>query len=605
MAKDLPLIVQKEMWDDLEAIQETFPYTEEGFLDFSGYVIGQLIKGKPSLARSQADVCKYLFGGPQYRMIQASRGLGKTTLSAIYAVFRIIHDPTTRVLVFSAGGKMAKEIANWCIQIITGIEILHCLLPDRNNGDRASVEGFDIHWVYRGAEKAPSIKCLGVDSNAQGSRADLIIADDIESLKNSRTVMMKELLVELTKEFESINQNGDILYLGTPQFVTSIYTAMPSRGYDVRIWTGRYPTPAQTEAYGNRLAPMFIQDLDANPELGTGGGVDGKSGQPTIPEMYTEEMLQQKEISQGPSKFQLQFMLNTSLSDSERYPLKLNSLIVAPFNKDSAPVQLIHSKAKDTMIEGVHLFSNQPTDTLHYAVPTKYEVRPFDRILMYIDPAGGGQNGDETGYAVIALQGSVVYVLACGGVPGGYEKKDMIKLMEIAKRYDVREVYYEKNYGNGAWAAIAAPIFQEFHPVDLKEDWATGQKEVRIIDTLEPLIASHRLVLHPDVIENDLRTVGKYATSQQATYSMLFQMSMLTRDKGCLVHDDRLDGLAGAVRQITLSIAFNNDIELEAKRHRELQEWTARVTNPQNYREDVGVSTGSATLGCSFGAKGW
>ena len=102
----------------------------------------------------------------------------KTTLTAIYVVFRLIHQPSFRILIFSAGSKMAKEIATWVVQIITGIDFLECMRAVRAEGDRESIEGYDVHWVLKGADKSPSVKCLGVDSNAQGSRADILIADD-------------------------------------------------------------------------------------------------------------------------------------------------------------------------------------------------------------------------------------------------------------------------------------------------------------------------------------------------------------------------------------------------------------------------------------------
>lgn len=646
----MPLAQELLMWEKLADIQNTFEYTEEGFLMFANYCLNKLVKGGPDLTRTQADLCKYLFNngahmqkkkvkkkkllatikknkksrkagkklhkykykmvksgkGKRLRMIQANRGLGKTTLCAIYAVFRIIHDPTTRVLIFSAGGKLSREIANWIIQIIEGLEILRFLLPDKQNGDRASMESYDIHWVFRGAEKSPSVKCLGVDSNAQGSRADLLIADDIESMKNSRTVMMRELLVELTKEFESICQTGDIVYLGTPQFFESIYNGLPSRGFDVRIWPGRYPTVEQLESYSGFLAPMLQQDIEENPGLQTGCGIDGRQGHPTCPEMFNDELLIEKEISQGASKFQLQYMLNTRLSDAERYPLKLNNIIVAPFTNEGGIVSPIWTNDQRERIH-FDLYSNQASDRLYGPLPTRYEIRPFERSLMYIDPAGGGKNGDETAYAIIRLLGSYVYVQAWGGVPGGYEEEKLMTMVNLAKAHGIKEVWYEKNFGNGAYAALIAPYFQQHWPVKLEEHWASGQKELRIIDTIEPLLTGHRLVFHPDVISRDISSTERYSNEVKSTYSGFFQMSMITRDKGCLVHDDRLDALAGAIYQITLQVAFDNETEMKRRRDKETKEWLKRMKNPKDYRDEVSITEISkrGRLGSQFSKRKW
>lgn len=650
MAKVLPLAVELQMWEKLADVQDAFEYTEEGFLMFANYCLNQLVKGGPDLTATQADVCKYLFNngthmqrkvikkkkllatvkknkkarkkgkrltkykyklvksgkGKRLRMIQANRGLGKTTLCAIYAVFRIIHDPTTRVLVFSAGGKLSREIANWIIQIIEGLEILRVLLPDKQNGDRASMESYDIHWVFRGAEKSPSVKCLGVDSNAQGSRADLLIADDIESMKNSRTVMMRELLVELTKEFESICQTGDIVYLGTPQFFESIYNGLPSRGFEVRIWPGRYPTPDQMESYGDFLAPMLMRHIEESPELQTGGGIDGRQGQPTTPEMFSDELLIEKEVSQGASKFQLQYMLNTRLSDAERYPLKLCNAIVAPFSDEMGIVSPIWTNDQRERMH-FNIYSNQATDKFYGPLSTQYDTRKFERSLMYIDPAGGGKNGDETAYAIIRLIGSYVYVQAWGGVPGGYEEAKLMTMVNLAKKHGIKEVFYEKNFGNGAYAALIAPYFQEHWPVKLEEHWASGQKELRIIDVIEPLLTGHRLVFHPDVINSDIASTDRYSNEVKATYSGFFQMSMITRDKGCLVHDDRLDALAGAIYQITQQVNFSNDVEMKRRKEKETKEWLKRMKNPAKYRDEgpVQFSKGKGRLGSQFSKRKW
>ena len=103
-------------------------------------------------------------------MIQAQRGQAKTTITACYAVWRIIHEPSTRILIVSSGDTMATEIANWVIQIIKNMDELKCLRPDKSAGDRESVKAFDVHFALKGPEKSPSIACMGITSNMQGKR---------------------------------------------------------------------------------------------------------------------------------------------------------------------------------------------------------------------------------------------------------------------------------------------------------------------------------------------------------------------------------------------------------------------------------------------------
>ncbi|QXP44056.1 terminase large subunit, partial [Stappia phage SI01] len=329
-----------ERWHELELLQKHYAKFE----DFLRDVIEDLLGF--TCTDLQQDIGEYIAHGPHYRMVQAQRGQAKTTIAAAYAVWRLIHDPKTRVLIISAGDTQATEIANWIIQIINNMEELACMRPDRANGDRSSVEAFDVHYSLKGAEKSPSVACIGITSNMQGKRADLLIADDVESQKNSATQVQRDRILLLSKDFTSIVQKGEILYLGTPQSIDSIYNGLPGRGYDIRIWPGRFPTPAERKSYGGHLAPYVSERLDADPALATGGGPLGDRGQPTDPVLLDDAALSKKELDQGSAYFQLQHMLNTSLSDAERFPLKLANLRITAFDRENklAPMQIAHAR---------------------------------------------------------------------------------------------------------------------------------------------------------------------------------------------------------------------------------------------------------------------
>ena len=45
-------------------------------------------------------------------------------------------------------------------------------------------------------------------------------------------------------------------------------------------------------------------------------------GKPTDPDRFDEEDLNKRQLSYGSSGFNLQFMLDTSISDANKYPLK-------------------------------------------------------------------------------------------------------------------------------------------------------------------------------------------------------------------------------------------------------------------------------------------
>jgi len=546
-------------WNKLELLQEHYrdfdTLLTEVIEEFMGFQCTDI----------QIDIGNFLSKGPSRSMLQAQRGQAKTTVTAIYAVWCLIHDPSTRIMIVSAGGSMAKEISNWIIQIINGMEELECMRPDPSNGDRESVEAFDAHYTLKGPEKSPSVACMGVTSNIQGKRADLLIADDIESKKNSRTDTQRELLRDLTRDFTSICSKGKIVYLGTPQSVDSVYNGLPSRGYLVRVWPGRFPTHDEEENYGNALAPLIKARMDADPSLRTGGGPSGERGKPVDPVLLGEADLSKKEIDQGVAYFQLQHMLDTKLMDAERYPLKPEDLVFMHIPKDRVPMTLNWMASPEYRI---HPPADFPIETSFYEISGHSdEWADFKGTHMYVDPSGGGKNGDEMAYAVTKFRGGTIYLVDIGGVPGGLSEKNQELIADIAFKWRVNQVDFEDNFGAGTFRQIITPkILKKFkdepRACAVEGKWESGQKELRIIDILEPIIGSQRLVVDTALIKRDWEQCRQYAAEDRGTYSLFFQMARLTRERKCLSHDDRLDALAGSCRHWNDLLSIDKDKEL-------------------------------------------
>src|SRR5690625_7850174 len=94
--------------------------------------------------------------GPNKRKVMAQRGESKTTLAALYAVWRLIQDPTCRVLITSAGEEKAGEVATVVFRLLMHWDILENLRPDTSSMDRASAARFDVHFGWKGFYQAPS-----------------------------------------------------------------------------------------------------------------------------------------------------------------------------------------------------------------------------------------------------------------------------------------------------------------------------------------------------------------------------------------------------------------------------------------------------------------
>lgn len=551
-------------WLELQAVQRAYPE----FPDFLEEVMAEL--GFP-VSWVQEDIAQYLQHGPYYLMIQAQRGQAKSTITAAFAVWSLIHNPRTRVLVVSAGGDTANEISTLIVRLILNMDILECMRPDKSAGDKTSTEGFDIHHSLKGMDKSPSVASVGITGTLQGKRADLLIADDIESTKNSATIGMRETILDLSRDFSSqcISETSRIVYLGTPQSQDSIYNTLPGRGFEVRIWPGRYPTQTQMARYGESLAPSIVARIKNNASLQTGGGPLGDQGQPLDPSYIGEGVLQKKLADQGLSKFMLNHMLDTSVGDALRYPLKTESIIVERLSV-GALLPMTVSRA----------YGVAPLDFTSHTVAFKLcrgifspEVQAPQGIIMYVDPAGGGANADETAYAVTAFLNGNIYVLACGGLPGGYSEEVLERLAGIAKKWSPQEVIVEKNMGYGAFLAVWTPILLRVHPCKLGEDYVTGQKERRICDTLEPVIGRGALIFSEAVVEEDRECCARYEATQRATYSLFHQINKITRSPKCLKHDDRVDALEGAVRYWTSMLAIDQNKALQDAATKALTSW--------------------------------
>ena len=533
----------------------------------------------------QYDIANYLQFGPADLMVQAQRGEAKSTITAIFAVWCLIHDPQHRVLIVSAGGKQANEIATLIQRLILTVPTLECLRPDRNAGDRTSVEAFDVHYSLKGVDKSPSVACIGITGNLPGKRADLIIADDIESTKNSANATARDWLLSLTREFSAIATGRPgvpprIVYLGTPQTSESIYNTLPGRGFALRIWPGRFPTPAEMANYGEHLAPSIVNKLAADPTLAFGGGPLGDMGQPTDPTLFSEETLTAKQNKEGLSYFLLQYMLSTKLSDSQRFPLKTENIIVMKVGQ-RMPLTVTRgfggSACRTFTSSGFGFTMMGPHEVSD-------ETAEFQAIHMRIDPAGGGANADETAYAVTAFLNGTVYVLSVGGVPGGYDQTSLETLADLAAKWKPSVISVEKNMGHGAFTRVWLPVLRKKYAVaSIDEPFESGQKERRIIGILEPIMGRGSLVFSEDCVEEDDRTTECYGSGLRRTYSVFFQLSKLTREKKSLKHDDRLDALAGSVGYWVKQLALDQTKAVERAENRKWVDWFRNPTGKRDY----------------------
>lgn len=530
--------------------------------------------GLPEPTPVQLDIADYLQHGPKRSIIQAFRGVGKSHLTAGYVVWRLLKNPEEKILVVSASKERADAFSTFVQRLIWEMDGLEYLKPRAEQ--RQSKISFDVGPAT--ASQSPSVKSVGITSQITGSRADLIIADDVEVLNNSGTQQMRDKLAEIIKEFDAVLKpipSARVVFLGTPQTEDSLYAKLPERGYECRIWPARMPKEEDAEKYGESLAP-FIKQLDLVPNA------------PTDPKRFSEADLLEREASYGKAGFAMQFMLSTQLSDMERFPLKVRDLIVMSVDAEQAPLRIAWGPLEDRCLNDLPNAAMRG-DRFYPPMNVGDVFADFSGCVMSVDPSGRGS--DETGYAVVKMLNGYLFVVACGGLSGGYDETTLTELSHIAKKHKVNHVVVESNFGDGMFVKLLQPVLGKIHPCLIEEVRHSKQKERRIIDTLEPVMMRHKLVIDPKVIEEDYRSAQKYEQAVRFHKMLIYQMTRVTAEKGALRHDDRLDALSMAVgyfvEQMNRDEAMGEEAHKQELLDKELEKFMDNARNPNRVSQPM------------------
>ena len=517
----------------------------------------------PDPTALQYDIAQYMQHGDKRAIIQAFRGAGKSWICSAYVVHQLLMDQSLNILVVSASKTRSDDFSVFCMRLINEMPILQHLRP--KDSQRQSKISFDVGGAP--ASHAPSVKSLGITSQLTGSRADIIIADDIEVPNNAATMVMREKLSEQVKEFDSILKPDDtskVIFLGTPQTFDSIYTKLQERGYNSRIW----PATHITQSHNEKIYDGNVANICVDPEM---------EGRSTEPLRFSDVDLAERKISYGSAGFTMQFLLDSKLSDVEKFPLKISDLIVTSIDNEVTPERYVWARDPDR--EWDSSIPNVAFAGERYYRPFKTlgDMVEYTGSVLAIDPAGRGK--DETGYAVCKMLNGTLYVPAAGGLSGGYSEDTLVQLAELAKEHKVNYIVTETNFGDGMFNELIKPVLNRIYPVSIEEVRHSTQKEKRIIDTLEPVMAGHRLVVDPDVIKDDFQTIQKYPHESQLKYSLFYQMSRLTRDRGAITHDDRLDALSIAVAYWVEQMAQDAEVKMAERKVELLDQELERFTD--------------------------
>ena len=514
----------------------------------------------------------------QYResdlILNGFRGVAKSTITGCYEDWLLDNDPeNTQIIYTGANQEEAKKFMKFSRGLLEIVPFLNYLIPDVSKGQRDNALSFDVAPAETRIQ--PSCKAVGIFGNLTGNRATHIIADDIETSENCDTQVKREHIESAVTEFRQIVSplKGSLLFLGTPHTEISIYNKLHDKGIPTRIFPIKFPTEEQEEKYGEKLAPYIADKVHQDPTL---------IGTSTDPIRFGEEEILKLE-AEGRSKFAMQQMLDTTLSDLERYPLRCSDLIVMDCNKEIAPEKVAYGSSPQQIIKDLPC-NGIGNDRFYSPIPLPdIKWLPYSYKVMTIDPSGRGQ--DELAYTILGVINAQIFLLKQGGMQGGYNQENLNELARMAKDYQVNKVKIESNFGDGMFTTLLSPILRKVYPCGIEEVRHNTQKERRIIDTLEPVMNQHRLVVDKGVIRDDYESIKIYPLEKQQQYSLFYQMTRITRDRGSLNHDDRLDCLAMAVADCLEMLQVDTDEEIKQRLEEEFEEFV------DNFFNDYGIDS--------------
>lgn len=531
--------------------------------------------GLPRPTGLQYDMADWLHLGPDLSVTMAFRGAAKSYTTVGYCLWDLYCDPDEIVLTVSATSGFAGLNAQFAFQMLLNFDWLAHMIP--RTDQRRSALAFDVAGAR--PKKFESFKADSLFGQITGRRATLIVPDDVETPQTSDTDGKRTLLRARYGELGGaiLLPDGKIKTLGTAQNEQSLYPELVTdKGYGIRMWPILYPDTEQQKKYGSWLAPSIVEALSRNPHL---------AGTSTEPSRFDEADIAARELAWGRTEFDRQFRLFLDAGISQASPLKLRDFMVIEWAPPSEgkplllPPEMRWGPAPERIIKDLD-YDSLSGDHFYYPLLSSKpeEWRPAEYVKMYVDPAGGGS--DETTWTVEASLNALGFLCHQGKSLDGYSDGVLTQIAKDAKLWGVQYIKVESNFGQGMFGALLRPKLAEVnHPCNIEEDRkGTVSKEQRIVATLEPALTGHRLVLNLAVLREDY-TVSYQGIedTKRRFYRLTYQLTRLTKTKGCLAHDDRVDCYASSVQELIDLLKQRTEDARKNDREAALQEEIQRI----------------------------
>lgn len=391
-------------------------------------------------------------GGDRRLLLMAFRSCGKSTIVGVFAAWLLYMDPNLRILVLAAEGTLARRMVRNVRRMIERHPLTAGLKPP--SADQWAGERFT---VLRNLElRDPSMMARGVDANITGSRADIIICDDVEVPNTCDTAEKRRALREVLGELEFIlAPGGTILYVGTPHSWFTLYAD------EARLEAG------ETRPFLDGYARLKLPILDA----------DGNSA---WPERYSPEDIARMRDKAGHHKFASQMLLQpVNIAEG-----RLNPALLQRYESD-----LDYSRELNRMEIG---------------------GRRMASCSAYWDPAFGG--GDGSVFAVLFADDDsglwlhkVAYLINKGAEDEATGQ--CLQVAGIARALYVPSITVETNgIGKFLPQILRRELGKARIPCAVLERSNSRPKDMRILEAFETVMAARLLHVHADVLKTPFAT---------------------------------------------------------------------------------------------------
>ncbi|WP_035692610.1 phage terminase large subunit [Azospirillum halopraeferens] len=428
-----------------------------------------------------------LDAGSRRLLLMAFRGAGKSTIVGLFAAWLLLSDPNRRLLVLAADLALATKMVRNTKRIVEQHPNTAALKPPRR--DQWAVDQFT---VARPRElRDPSMLARGIDGNITGSRADVVICDDVEVPRTCDTAAKRADLREKLAEIDCVLvPDGTRLYIGTPHTYYSIY-AEEAR-----------PEAGESRPFLDGYERMRLPVRDA-------------AGAGAWPEVFSPARIAELEAAQGPLRFASQYLLRpTAVAAGYLDPDRLR-----PY--DGEPVYREGAGRAWMTLNGVPLLSASAWWDPAFARPDGAPGRGDGSVVAVVfSGADGNQYLHRTLYlSVDPADPTEEAVQQCRAV---------VRLMETL---NLPGVHVETN-GIGAFlpGLLRAELRRAGVGAAVIAQTSTAPKARRILEAFDARLAAGRLFAHRSVQETPfVREMREW------------------RPDGSRGHDDGLDAVAGCL----------------------------------------------------------